>query len=128
LAYFSHSDIQINLAMPGKAVSKLRAQAQKGAAQQESLDAAIATWKENILLEESKQKSLRTIANQMGVSHTTLLRATKPGYQSIQQFNSSKQLLPPAIEDILVKFLLGLADMGLGMDPKMLTQKANDII
>ena len=49
-------------------------------------------------------------------------------YQSIQQFNSSKQLLPPAIEDMVVKFLLGLADMGLGMDPKMLTEKANKII
>jgi len=114
--------------MPGKAISKLRTQAQKGAAWQERLDAAIATWKENILLEESKQKSLRTIANQMGVNHVTLSRATKPGYQSIQQFNSSKQLLPPAIEDILVKFVLGLADMGLSMDPKMLTEKANEII
>jgi len=64
----------------------------------------------------------------MGVNHVTLSHATKPGYWSIQQFNSSKQLLPPAIEDILVKFLLGLADMGIGMDPKMLTEKANEII
>jgi len=114
--------------MPGKAISKLCTQAQKGAAWQECLDAAIAVWKENILLEKSKQKSLCTIADQMGVNHVTLSHGTKPGYWSIQQFDSSKQLLPPAIEDILVKFLLGLADMGLGMDPKMLTEKANKII
>ena len=114
--------------MPGKAFSKPCTQAQKGAAWQECLNAAIAAWKENILLEKSKQKSLCTIANQMGVNHVTLSHATKLGYQSIQQFNSSKQLLPPAIEDVLVKFLLGLADMGLDMDPKMFTEKADKMI
>ena len=40
--------------MPGKAISKLRTQARKGAAWQECLDAAIAAWEENILLEKSK--------------------------------------------------------------------------
>ena len=113
--------------MPGKAISKLCTQARKGTAWQECLDAAIAAWKENKLLEKSKQKSLCTIANQMGVNHVTLFHATKPGYRSIQQFNTLKQL-PPAIEDILVKFLPGLADMGLSMDPKMLTEKVNKII
>ena len=64
----------------------------------------------------------------MGVNHVTLMHATKPGYCSIQQFNSSKQPLPPAIKEILVKFLLGLADMGLGMDLRTLKEKANNII
>ena len=52
----------------------------------------------------------------------------KPGKQSIQEFNAGKGCLSPAQEEILVEWCLGLADMALGLTPKLIQAYAHDII
>ena len=82
----------------------------------------------NALLPKDEQKSLKSIANMHGVNRTTLSRLLKPGAQSIQTFNAEKGRLSPAQEDILVKWCLGLADMALGLTPKLIRACAYNII
>ena len=62
------------------------------------------------------------------MQHSTLSQLSKPGAQSIQSFNAEKGCLSPAQEDILVKWCLGLADMALGLAPKLIWACTYDII
>ena len=59
---------------------------------------------------------------------STLYEHSKPEKQSIQEFNAGKGHLSPAQEDILVEWCLGLADMALGLTPKLIQAYAHDII
>ena len=82
----------------------------------------------NALLPKDERKSLYSIAKMYKMQHTTLSRLSKPGAQSIQMFNAGKGRLSPAQEDILVEWCLGLADMALGLTPKLIRACAYDII
>ena len=114
--------------MPGQPISKRRQKVCDSVQRQAKLEAAITAYKENALKEKKQCLSLQEMKNRTGIPKTTLWRAGQPNYQSARQFSETKKLFSTAQELMMVKYLLGSADMGRGMDPRTLRELANEIL
>lgn len=77
--------------------------------------------------EKKDQKSIRNIAIEFGVAHSTLSDRIN-GRQSIYEFNATKQKLSAAEEDTLVTLVSISSNCGLPYDHRTISRYANKII
>ena len=68
--------------------------------------------------------SIRDVAHQFKVDHTTLGRDLLSGHQTIDDFNAKKTKLSRAQEAVVVEWAVSLADRNLALTPKLIGEQA----
>lgn len=110
--------------MPRFAKSDMEKRAQAAKKKQEALENAIKTYHDRAA---HGKVSVRSVAHDCKVDAKTLGHALAPGYQSIYQFNVSKQKLSLAQEKILVEWIIELAEWNIGLRPTEVLERAQDL-
>lgn len=93
----------------------------------EKMEKALHMYRQEQEKEEDKQKSIRQIASECGVPKSTLSDRIK-GKQSIREFNSLKQKLTVAEEEVLAQLISISSDRGVPFDHRTISQYANRLI
>jgi hypothetical protein len=113
--------------MVGHAVSDSGKKQLVSKAKKANMKAAVdAYWAEQ-LLPEDKRRSLRKLAEEMGVNRNTLKKQTK-GEQSISEFNAGKQKIRVAEESVLLDMIEEGADQGFPPTGKRIIEAAQAIL
>jgi Tc5 transposase DNA-binding domain len=111
----------------GRADSNTLKARKAGKADAQRLRLALEIYTAEQLKPKIERRSLRDVANEFHVDHTTLSRHYKGGV-SMSAFNSLKQKLTVAEEKTLVDFALGCADRGLPVTHAQLAGYANQLL
>lgn len=88
---------------------------------------AIDDYKQQALKQKSLRQSYQTVANNHGVSKSSLQRLVAGGIP-MSAFNAAKQLLTPSEERVIVDFCLESADRGFPLSHKNVYQSADNIL
>jgi hypothetical protein len=86
-----------------------------------ALDDAVAEYKD---LSAREKVSIRSIALKYNVNKDTLRARLDPNHVSIDDFNTTKQALSPTQEDVLVRWVIEMANRNLALQPSVIREKA----
>ena len=101
---------------------------QKRAAEDQKYSLALEAYTKEKEKPISERRGVRKIGEEFGVNYRTLSNLSKPGAQSISDFNATKKKLSTAEEDVLVKLIIESADRGFPLTHPIIISHANEII
>jgi transposase-like protein len=100
-----------------------------------TLQAAVKTFHERASNEQpspdstnTQNTSIRAIAREFGVDHVTLSRYVQANHRTIDEFNASKTKLSAQQEEVLVSWLVEMADRNLALSPEAVCDRALEIL
>jgi hypothetical protein len=114
--------------MPGVAKSNLKKAGVTCGVKDEAKKEAVRLYKLELEKPPNERRSAASIGQQFGIHGSTVNRLSKPGAQTISDFNDTKNVMGIASRRVLVEWLTEMADRAIPVTRKLLKEKAKQII